>query len=37
MLVKFKFIKLKFLKEDENLQILNVHGQGFKLIELDGN
>lgn len=27
----------KFLKEDENLQILNVHGQGFKLIELDGN
>jgi len=27
----------KFLKEDENLQILNVHGQGFKLIELEGN
>ena len=26
----------KFLKADENLQILNVHGQGFKLIELDG-
>jgi len=25
----------KFLKEDENLQILNVHGQGFKLIEMD--
>ena len=26
----------KFLEADENLQILNVHGQGFKLIELDG-
>ncbi len=25
----------KFLKEDESLQILNVHGQGFKLIEMD--
>jgi two-component system, OmpR family, response regulator len=24
----------KFLKADENLQIINVHGQGFKLIEL---
>ncbi len=24
----------KFLKSDENLQIINVHGQGFKLIEL---
>ncbi|MDW7690419.1 response regulator transcription factor [Flammeovirgaceae bacterium SG7u.111] len=24
----------KYLKPDENLQILNVHGQGFKLIEL---
>lgn len=25
----------KFLKADENLQIINVHGQGFKLIELN--
>jgi len=25
----------KFLKADEKLQIINVHGQGFKLIELD--
>ncbi|MEN7546671.1 response regulator transcription factor [Rapidithrix thailandica] len=24
----------KFLKSDENLQIINVHGQGFKLVEL---
>ena len=27
----------KFLKADDNLQILNVHGQGFKLIEMDAN
>lgn len=26
----------KYLKADERLQIINVHGQGFKLVELDG-
>ncbi len=25
----------KYLKADERLQIINVHGQGFKLVELD--
>jgi DNA-binding response OmpR family regulator len=25
----------KYLKKDENLQIINVHGQGFKLVELN--
>jgi DNA-binding response OmpR family regulator len=24
----------KYLKSDENIQIVNVHGQGFKLVEL---
>ena len=23
----------KYLKEDEHLQILNIHGQGYKLVE----
>ncbi len=27
----------KFLSTDENLKIINVHGKGFKLVELKGN